>query len=149
MPGNNGAWVFAESRSLAMRFSRSSSLTLRARRAGVNSLARRAPRVVGSEVAMSKYRCLAGMKGSEGQTGNADLRGMDVRAQRASPSPPDHSDWRTAAVAEELDACDEAAVVGAEEDNGFGDLVRCAESAHRDEAVDVGKALLAYVAAAK
>jgi hypothetical protein len=30
----------------------------------VNSLARREPRVVGSEVAMSKYRCLAQTKGS-------------------------------------------------------------------------------------
>src|SRR6266481_9019194 len=73
MPGKSGAGfsllrapVFAESRSLAMRFSRSSSLTLRARRAGVNSLARRAPRVVGSEVAMSKYRCSAGARGFGG-----------------------------------------------------------------------------------
>ena len=52
MPGKSGAFVFADSRSLAMRFSRSSSLTLRARRAGVNSLARRALSVAGREVAM-------------------------------------------------------------------------------------------------
>ena len=36
----------------AMRFSRSSSFTLRASRAGVNSLARRAPNVVGRGVAI-------------------------------------------------------------------------------------------------
>jgi hypothetical protein len=40
-------------------------LTLRARRAGMYSLVRRAPRVVGSEVAMSKYRCLEGKEGFE------------------------------------------------------------------------------------
>src|SRR5260370_33937502 len=66
MPGNSRALGFDESRSLAMRFSRSSSLTLRSRRAGVNSLGRRAPRVVGSEVAMSKYRFFAGARGFEG-----------------------------------------------------------------------------------
>src|ERR1700730_8948633 len=58
MPGKNGRSFPALTRRRAMRFSRSSSLTERARRAGVNSEVRSAPRVVGSEVAMSKYRCL-------------------------------------------------------------------------------------------
>src|SRR5579875_872991 len=57
MPGKSGSFVFAVMRSRAMRFSRSSSLTLRASRAGVNSLLRSAPSVRGSAFAMSKYRC--------------------------------------------------------------------------------------------
>ena len=74
--GEERGWIFAAGarESLAIRFSRSSSLTLRARRAGVNSLVRRAPRVAGREVAMSKYRCLTEEKGS----GPRRIDGMEV-----------------------------------------------------------------------
>src|SRR6202042_2638863 len=110
MPGNSGALVWSfdrvELRSLAMRFSRSSSLTLRARRDGVNSLARRAPRVCGRGVAMSKYRCLVGMKGSDAPASGRDLRGMKIYGAESGCPLRLISDLSCASVDEELDARD-------------------------------------------
>src|ERR1700676_4500407 len=71
MPGNRGAAppleaIAAFARSRAIRFSRSSSLTERPTRAGVKSLERRAPRVVGRAIAIAKYRCFGGTRHAGG-----------------------------------------------------------------------------------
>src|ERR1700723_2673645 len=77
------------------------------------------------------------------------LRGMEIRALTALPSALDLLDLRSTAVDKELDAGNEAAVVGGEEDNCLRNLFGCAEPAHGDEVVDVGEALFAFFAAAE
>lgn len=60
------------------------------------------------------------------------------RAKKEAPKWPGHAsevgqlDLGHAAVYEELDAGDKAAVIGGEEGNGFGDFVGCAEAAQGD-----------------
>src|SRR5271163_3049686 len=71
--------------------------------------------------------------------GLSSLRLLDRSAGKAAAGLP-HStlDLGQAAVYEEFDAGDVAAVVGGEEDHGFGDFVGGADAAERDHAGHAG-----------
>jgi hypothetical protein len=98
---------------------------------------------------MSKYRCSAKVKGSVRVCVGFRYSLIEIKRRERLPSARHFLDLSCSSVDEEFDTSDEAAVIGGEEDHGLGDLVRGAESAHRDEAVDVREALLANVTAAE
>ena len=66
----------------------------------------------------------SGNEGFRWETEDRYLRGIEIRAQRPLPSALDLLDLRCNAVDEELDAGNEAAVIGGEQDDCLGVWLR-------------------------